>query len=438
MFAHRISPPAGTPPSDNLPNPQALRRYQKTGLVVLLVLLLSLLASASVIRLAGAVVASGEVIVASQVKTLSHPTGGVISALFIKEGDEVSTGDPLIRFDSNVAATGAAMTAMTLDQFLARRARLRAERDGLSAIAFPPEIAPETRAGEQRLFNLRRTALAGEQEQLKERVRQLEQQIASYQAQITAYRQQQDLIEPERQAVRDLWERRLVTINRLNELERTAVSLQGSIAALQADIAQTRSRIAEIRQQSIQLVRQHRSEAATQLAETEQRIGEQRQRSASASETFDRSILRSPASGIVDQLSYTTVGGVIPPAQPILRIVPYGPLEVEARIPPADREQLRLGQSARIAFSGLNRQTTPDLFGSLVFISAERHDDPRTGESFYVARVAIAPDEHDRLEGVRLVPGMPAELYIEAGRRSLLSFLTRPLADQFARAFREN
>jgi HlyD family secretion protein len=446
MFVKRIPPPQSAPDeeaeaeanADSAPDPrQSLRRYQRIGLALLGLLLLCLLLAASLVRLSGAVVGQGELVVASRVKTVTHPNGGVIAAVLVREGDSVRQGDPLIRFDSSVTQVSAAMSDMSLNQLLARRERLRAERDGLPTLRFP-STASDAVADEIRLFALRRAALSGEQAQLRERVHQREQQIVSYQAQIAAYRQQAALIEPERQGVRDLWERRLVTINRLNELERTAVSLQGSIAALQADIAQARAGIAEIRQQAIQLTQQHRSEAATFLAETEQRIAEQRQRAAGATDSFERSTVRAPASGLVDQLAYATVGSVIPPAQPILRIVPQGPLEVEARIAPSDIDQLHTGQSARIGFPAFNRQTTPEIHGTLDFLSAERTDNPGTGESFYVARITLPPAELQRLGGLTLVPGMPAEVYLETGSRSLLSYLFKPLADQFARAFREN
>lgn len=417
---------------------QSLRRYRHIALAVLAALTGILLLSASLARVSGAVVASGAVAAASKVKIVTHPTGGVMAAILVKEGQRVKAGDALIRFDTHVAAIAADMNEMSLDQLLAQRARLIAERDGLPSIAFSPGSASsEAATGERRLFALRRKALAVEQAQLGERNRQMEEQIVSYQAQITAYRQQQALIEPERAGVRRLWERKLVTINRLNELERTAVSLNGSIAALEGDIAQTRARMAEIRQQSIQLVQQHRSDAATLLAETEQRIGEQRQRAANASESFGRTTVQASASGVVDQLAFTTIGSFIPAAQPILRIVPDGPLAIEVRIAPADREQVRTGQKARIAFPALNRQMTPDVHGKVNFVSAETTEDPRTGQHYYSARVAIPHKEVKRL-GIGLVQGMPAEIYIETAPRSLLSFLTKPLADQFSRAFRES
>lgn len=448
MFHYPVPSQApALPETEELLDPQqSLRQHLRLGLAVLGAMLACLFAAATIVTIAGSVVGAGEVVTTAKVQTLSHPTGGVIAAILVKDGDRVQASDPLIRFDTTIAGVDASTSEMSLDQLLAQKARLLAERDGHAVLAFPPALATsaassarEAVAGERRLFTLRRAALAGEQAQLNERIGQLRQQIAGYEAQITANRQQSALIAPERQGVRALWERKLVTINRLNELERTAVSLDGAVAALQTDIAQARAGIAEIRQQSIQLIQQQRSSAATQLAEVEQRLTSQRLRVASATDSYDRTVLRASASGIIDQLAYTTPGAVIPAAQPILRIVPdKGGMTVEARIAPIDIDRLHRGETARVTFSAFDRKTSPSLDGILDYVSAERVDEPQTGRSYYRAKIVISPADLHKLGGLKLVPGMPAEVYIRTGQRSLLSYLTKPFADQLARAFREN
>lgn len=429
--------PAASAVIEELPDPlPSLRRYLRLGLVMLGILLGCLLLASSLIRVDGAVIAGGVVAPVAEIKTLSHPAGGVLTALYVRDGSRVKAGDPLIRFDTAVSGVEAAASGQSLAQLKAQKARLEAERDGLATLRFAPGLiaaAADAAAGEARLFTLRRAAQAGEQAQLAERITQLREQIASYQAQIGANRKQLNLIAPELAGVRDLWRRKLVTINRLNELERTAVNLEGDIAALQADIAQVRARISEIRQQAIQLGQQYQSEAATALAETEQRIAAQQARTASASDAYGRSLLRAPAGGVVDQLAYKTLGGVIPPAQPIMRIVPDGGrMAVDVDISPADRDQLRTGLPTRILFPGFNRQTTPEIEGRLERISAEAVRDTQTGASHYVARISLPRT------ALRLMPGMPAEAHIRTGERSLLSYLTKPMSDQVSRAFRED
>lgn len=436
MFHDRFPPPAAAEADEDLPDPMpSLRKHVRLGLLMVGLLLACLLLASSLVQVDGAVIAGGEVSPASEVKTLSHPAGGVIAALYVTDGTRVKAGDPLIRFDTAVSGVDASASGESLEQLLAQKARLEAERDGAAEVRFPPALlaaTSEAARGEARLFALRRAAQIGEQAQLAERIGQLREQIASYEAQKDANRKQLALIAPELEGVRDLWRRKLVTINRLNELERTAVSLEGNMAALQADIAQTRARIAEIRQQAVQIGRQYRSDAGTALAETQQRIAAQKVRSANASDAFGRSILRAQAEGVVEQMVYKTVGAAVPPAEPILRIVPdRSAMTVEARISPADRDQLRPGLEARIMFPGFNRQTTPDIEGRLERISAEPVGDPRTGMAYYIARISL-PATH-----LKLIPGMPAQAQIRTGDRSLLSYLTKPLRDQIGRAFRE-
>jgi HlyD family type I secretion membrane fusion protein len=208
---------------------------------------------------------------------------------------------------------------------------------------------------------------------------------------------------------------------------------------LQASIAQERARITEIRQQSIQLDQDARTEAGKELAEVTARLAEQEVRKVSAGDMNQRTLIRAPYDGIVDKLAYTTIGGVIPPAETIVEIVPDSDrFTVDAKVSPADIDQLRINQPATLHFSAFNRQTTPQLTGALSHVSAERAVDERSGGSYYTVRITVNEDELRKLGGLKLVPGMPVEAYIMTGNRSLLSYLTKPLRDQLSRAFREN
>jgi HlyD family secretion protein len=275
-------------------------------------------------------------------------------------------------------------------------------------------------------------------QQLAERVRQLDQQIRGYQAQIAASQRQTELIAPELAGVRELWEKKLVTINKLNSLERTAVDLDANVASLGANIAQSRARVTEIRQQMIQVDQDARSQAGAELSEVIAKLADQQVRTVSTGDVFDKSVIRAPYDGVIDKLAFTTIGGVVPPAETIMEIVPdTDQLTVEAQISPADRDQLRIGQEAMLSFSAFNVQTTPQLEGRLVFISAETTLDERTGASFYKVRVDVDEQELKKLGKLKLEPGMPVESFIQTEDRSLLSYLTKPLRDQLGRAFRD-
>lgn len=425
---------------------ESLRRNLRLGFITVAALVIGVFGLAALVQIAGAVVAYGEVSVESQVKKVAHPTGGVIADVLVRDGDRVKKGQPLLRFDTRVAGAAADLSGASLEQLLARRARLTAERDGLAAIAWPADLTrtltPGARAAmaeEERMFRIRRSARAGQQAQVGERIRATQQEIGSLQAQLAAARRQAALIEPERAGMKKLWDRGLATLNRVNQLERAAVDLEGGAASLGAQIAQARARIAELRQSGIQLDQDARSAAGAELADVAARLNDQQVRSVAADDTFDRSVVRAPADGVVDKLAYSTIGGVVPAAQTILEVVPdTDRMIVQAKVAVADIDQLRVGQPAMLRFSAFNLQTTPELEGKVTRIAPERTVDERSGSAFYAVRLEVAEGQQQRLGGLKLVPGMPVEGYVRTGDRSLLSYVTKPLRDQLSRAFREN
>lgn len=430
-----------------LENPQiGLQRNFRLALMVIGALVLGTILLAALTGTHGAVIGSGEVTVESRIKKIAHPTGGVIAQVYVHEGSRVKKGDPLMRLDSTVSGTSADASGDTVEALFATAARLTAERDGAATISFPPELTknptPAKQAAmqsAQHLFDLRRQARQNELAQIEERVRQTQQQIGSLEAQQGAARRQAELVKPELEGLRSLRDRQLVTVNRLNQIERTAVDLQGSVASFGAQIAQARAHIAEIRQSGFQLVQDARTAAGAELVDVMARLNDQKVRVASARDTFDRSLVRAPHDGIVDKIAYSTVGGVVPPMETIMEIVPtHDRFEVEAKVSPFDIDQLMPGQTASLRFSAFNSRTTPELTGSLTHISPDRTTEERTGASYYKVRVEVDEKEMKRLQGLKLIPGMPVEVFIQTSERSLLSYLTKPIRDQFNRAFRED
>jgi HlyD family secretion protein len=429
-----------------LVDPQSsLKRNMRVGMILIGLLVFGLFGVAALVDIRGAVIAIGQVSVESKVKKIAHPTGGVIAEVYVRDGARVKAGQPLMRLESRVSGVSASVSGEGLEQLLAMRARLEAERDGRAGPVFPAELTrrpdPSARAAmaeEARLFRLRQQARRGQHQQLAERVRQLDQQIRGYQAQISASERQTALIQPELEGVRQLWEKKLVTINKVNQLERTAVDLDANVASLSANIAQSRARITETRQQMIQLDQDARSEAGAQLAEVISKLAEQQVRTVATDDINDKTLIRAPYDGVVDKLAFSTVGGVVPPAETIMEIVPDSDrLTVEAQVSPADRDQLRMGQEAALSFSAFNVQTTPQLSGRLVHISAETTTDERSGATYYKVRLDVDEQEMKKLGDLKLEPGMPVEAFIQTEDRSLLSFITKPLRDQLGRSFRQ-
>ncbi|MCT8000336.1 HlyD family type I secretion periplasmic adaptor subunit [Sphingomonas sanguinis] len=424
---------------------RSAKRQFRIALTAILVLVLGFGLAGALIPIGGAVIAPGQVGVKSRIKRIAHPAGGVISEILVENGQRVRKGQVLMRFDDRVTDADARYSSLSVDQLLAQRARLEAERLGAPSISFPAELvnggegAQRAMADERKLFTIRKTEQSGLIAQLESRVRQYEQQIGAYRAQINALEQQTALINPERQGVKDLWEKGLVTISRRNQLERTAADLQGNVGALQANIASTQARITEAREQIIQLGETRRSEAGTRLAEINNTLNQQQVRSVSAVDAQDRSVLRAPYDGVVDKLAFNTIGGVVRGAEVIMEIVPDSDeLMVEAGVSPLDIDQVRVGQQARIRFSGLNSTATPEIHGRVVTVAADRSMDQEGKQAFYPVRVAIEEAELRRYPEIQLRPGVPAEVFIETGHRTMISYITKPLRDQFERAFRDN
>ncbi|ALA17559.1 MULTISPECIES: HlyD family type I secretion periplasmic adaptor subunit [unclassified Chelatococcus] len=426
---------------------RSIRRNMALGLAISFLLLGTIGGWASVAQLAGAVIAPGVLVVESNVKRVQHPTGGVIGQLNVRESDVVRAGDVLARLDATVATASLQLVSKQLDQAVGRVARLAAERDGLSEIAFPAELA--TRAGtdaeaaavidgESRLFRARRLAMEGQKAQLRERISQSLREIEGLDAQQAAKSEEIALIEDELAGVLALFERNLVQINRLKLLQREAARLGGERGQIVAAIAQARGRIAETQLQIMQLDQNRRTEVMQELRDYETRIGEYVERRVAAQDQLARVDIRAPQDGIVHQLDVHTVGGVVSAGQVMMLIVPRSDeLIIEARVSPVDIDQVTPGQTTVARFSAFNQRTTPELAGTVTGVAPDLLTVAATGETFYKVRIHIAPEELARLRDLKLVPGMPVEVHIRTGSRSALSYVMKPLTDQLARAFRE-
>jgi HlyD family type I secretion membrane fusion protein len=401
------------------------------------VLLLGTVVGGALVPIGGAVIASAEVAPESRVKRIAHPTGGVISEIFVGDGDTVRQGAVLMRLDTSVSAVDARSSSASLEQLLAQRARLTAELEDRGAIAFPANLlanksdsARGAVAAEQRRFALNRAERTNLLAQLRERMNQSRRQI-------DALQRQQELILPELEMLRGLRAKGYVTIRRLNEMERTAIELEGSIGALQANIAQANAAIAQAQEQQVQVGQSARTQASAELAQVNAAINDQTVASADAGDRLERSAIRAPNAGTIDKLAFAAIGEVVRPAETIMEIVPRNDrLVFNGLVSPADIDRVRLGQSTRVRLSAFNQASTPELEGEVIFVSADPVSDTETGLRFFRVRVALSPQSQQTATRLQLVSGMPAELFIETGSRSMLSFITKPLMDQFARAFR--
>lgn len=399
---------------------------------------------AALTDLSGAIIATGSLVVETNIKKVQHPTGGVVAELRVQDGAPVGAGDLLVRLDATTARANLDAVTKSLWELAARSARLEAERDGLDDVAFPDELAdggPQVARiveGERKLFRFRREALRGQEAQLRERVHQLRDEIAGLTEQAAAKRQEYAISEREYGGVMDLWRKNLVQLTRVTALEREMSRLRGERGLLVASTAQARGKISETELQIIQLGQNLRSEVAKELSEIRAKASTLVEQKVTALDQLRRIDIRAPQAGYVHELSVHNTGGVIAPGEPIMLIVPAADtLVAEVRVPPQDIDQVRVGQTAGLRFPSFDQRTTPELTGSVSRVSADVTEDRRTGLAFYLVRLRVPREELGRLNGGRLVPGMPVETFIRTADRTVLSYLAKPLADQARRAFRE-
>ena len=425
---------------------ESISRHIFAGVVLVGVLAIGLGGWASTAEISGALIAQGSVVVDSNVKKVQHPTGGVVGEVRAHDGDRVKAGDILVRLDETVTRANLSIVTKGLNELYARKARLAAERDGADTVVLPNELAGNTNdrdlnealASERKLFELRRTARLGQKDQLQQRVKQLQEQITGLTAQQDAKSKEMTLIDQELQGVRDLWAKNLVQLNRLTSLEREEARLQGERGSLIAAAAEAKGKIAEIQLQILQVDQEFTSDVAKELRETDSKIGEYVERKVTAQDQLRRTDIRAPQDGVVFQSTANTVGGVITAGDSIMLVVPEtDTLLVEAKVDPKDIDQVKLGLPVVLRFSAFNQRTTPELNGTVSRIAADTNSDQRTGQSYYLVRVAMTAQEVERLGAVKLTPGMPVEAFIQTGERTMISYLVKPLRDQLMRSFRE-
>jgi HlyD family secretion protein len=369
-----------------------------------------------------------------------------VGELLVRDGDRVRGGDLLVRLDETVTRANLAVIDKALVELGARRVRDEAELDGKTAFSFPAQLVdrrgdPETAAvldGEQRLFALRLASREGQKARIRERIGQTKEEIQGLAEQIKAKGRELELVAQELSGVRTLWEKNMVPIMRVVALERDAARLGGERGALISSMAQAKSRISESELQILQVDQDSRAEVGRDLAEIRAKVSELIEKRIAAEDQLKRVDIRAPQDGMVHQSTIHTVGGVVGPGEPMMLVVPAGDvLTVEARIAPQDIDQIRLGQKALLRFTAFNQRTTPELTGEVSRISADISQEPKSGAPFYTLRIAVPEEEIARLDGLKLIPGMPVEGFIQTADRTVMSYLIKPLQDQFMKAWRE-
>jgi HlyD family secretion protein len=391
----------------------------------------------------GAVVTPGTIVVEGNVKKIQHPSGGVVAEIAVAEGASVSAGDLLMRLDETVTRANLDIIRNSLTTERARLARLQALRDGVKDPAFPADLAEGSNMGgmlegEARLTRVLLNSQEDQKRGLRERIEQSGQEIKGLEEQQISYNGQRDIVRKDLEDLLPLYKRGNIQRSRISALQRELMRNDGAIGDGLAKMAQSRAKIAETELQIVRIDHDFLAEIMTQLRETETKITELKERKIAAEDQLKRIEVRSPLSGIVHQLAVHTIGGVVSPSDVLMHIVPSSDrLAVEVQVKPSDIDQLSMGQDARVRFSAFDRRTTDELQGTLVRIAADLTHDRQNRLSYYTATVKIAQSELARLNGRKLMAGMPAEVLIKTGERTLASYILKPMQDQMERALRE-
>ncbi len=421
------------------------RAPRRIGLLILAIVFGGFGLWAVVAPMDSAALAPGVVTVKSYRKTVQHLEGGIVSEILVTDGQLVEQGQKLLVLDDTQARAELGILRGQYYTVRAMERRLVAERDSSGVVEFPVTLnvkdarAREAVRNEEQIFEARRSDRLGEIEVLEQRIIQLESQIEGLQALVAS---KDEIVSSYSEEVADLSEllaEGFVNKQRLRELQRNRSRSIGEVADHRASIAQAEVQIGETRLQILQLNKRFITEVVDQLAESQARVYDLRERISAIEDRLRRTVITAPVAGIVLGLNTHTIGGVVRPGESLLDIVPeLAELVVDARVSPMDIDRVSVGMEATIRFSAFKNATTPTIFGVVTKISADRLVDEQTGIPYYLARVEVSEEGREKLGSLLLVPGMPAEVLIKTGERTLFEYLVQPARNAFARSLIED
>ncbi|ESR23898.1 HlyD family type I secretion periplasmic adaptor subunit [Lutibaculum baratangense] len=401
---------------------------------------------AAVAPLAGAVVAPGTVVTLGRNKLVQHLEGGIVREILVKEGERVEGGQPLIVLDPTQPEARRNRIQAQLDVLDALEARAVAERDGDHEIAFPeallakdtPEVVRVV-ADQRAEFEARFEKHQAELGILGQQMAALNEEITGLEAQKQAIEIQLELIQEEKADTESLLQKGLARKTRALELRRAEADLIGRQGQLTAAIAKARQTITEAEQQIQRLRIARLEEAVSRLSDVRLKRSDFTEQLRAAQDVLDRLVVRTPVPGTVMQLTKYNPGAVISPGEPLMEIVPESSgLVIEAHVRPQDIDEVRLGQQARLAFSALDQREVPPVPGEVDRVSADRFVNDKTGEAYYLVRLAITVDPIEGFDPAAIGPGQPVEVFITTEERTFLTYLTDPIRKTFRRSLRES
>lgn len=392
----------------------------------------------------GAAFAPGTVTVKSYKKVVQHLEGGIVAEILARNGDLVQAGQPLLVLDDTQVSASLEIANSQYIALKAKEARLIAERDGLESVGYPTSLSAadqRTRqeiAAQNEIFAARKAANEGRIEILEQRISQLQNQVVGMQALRASKEQLAASFEEELKDTQSLLDQGFSEKTRLREVERNFASFSGEAAELTANIAATEVQVGEARLQILQQESDFQNDVVTELGDVQTSLQDATERVTALEDIVSRTTVVAPDTGLVNGMQVHTVGGVVGPGSAIAEIVPESDeLIIEASVNTIDIDRVSVGQEARIRFSTFG-SSAPTIFGKVSSLSADALPNEATGLTYYLARVEVNPEGMEELGDLALLPGMPAEVYINTGSRTFLQYLFKPLSNAVSRSFNED
>lgn len=423
------------------------RAVARTGMLVLTVGFGGFLLWAGLAPLDEGVPTQGMVTLDTKRKTVQHLSGGLVKEVLVQEGQQVKEGQPLLRLDGAVAKANFEAVRQRYLGYRAMQSRLFAEQAGNGVIDFHPDVKAAMNdpliqqqvSTQQRLIQARRAALAADLQGIEESMQGLKEQLGSYQNILVQRRSQLSLLTEELTNTRGMVKEGYAPRNRQLELERMVAESNASIADLTGNSLRISRQVAELGQRSLARKQEYRKEIETQLADVTREVQSDAEKFVAVTADLDRMEIKSPANGQVVGLTVQTVGAVLQPGQKLLDVVPnQQTLLLEAHIPPHLIDKVQTGLVADIRFNSFAHSPQLVVNGKVMSVSGDLLSDPQQPQySYYLARVQVTPDGMKTLGSRQMQPGMPAEIVIKTGERSLLTYLLHPLTKRMAASMKE-
>jgi protease secretion system membrane fusion protein len=423
------------------------RRYVRLGWFIVLFGVFGFLIWASFAPLDQGAPAHGTVVSESGRKTIQHQTGGTIEEILVKDGDEVKAGQVLVKMNSVVSQSSADVTNTQLVSVSAAEARLTAERANAGKVTYPkwlldskkdPHVANSLLLQDQ-LFSSRQMAIQTELSAFEENLGGLQMQLQGLEASMINKKEQQSIVKEQLENVRDLAKDGYIARNRLLDTERTYAQINSGISEDLGNIGRVKRQLAEVRLRKTQRLQEYQKEVRTQLSEAQREAESLHSRTKIYEQELKHALIKAPVDGTIVGVSVFTKGGVVQAGFKLMELVPaQDPLIVEGTLPINLIDKVHPGLDVQFIFSAFNTNTTPHIPGKITQVSADRAMDERTGVPYYKFHAEVTPEGKKLLGKLQIRPGMPVDLTIKTGERTMMNYLLRPILDRANSAMKEN